>query len=340
MDRRDRLLSGLDLQNHVGMEIGALCRPFLMRDEGQVLYVDHAETPALRHKYANDPDVNLDNLVEVDVVWGASTLKEALGDRRVDYIVASHVIEHVPDLIGWLHELSMVLAENGALRLIIPDKRFTFGYLRRETCLSDVLYSNVVHARYPQPHVVLDYVLNVTKVDCAKAWRDEIESDALEFHHSIEDAVGVTRDVIDHHTYHDVHCWVFTPLSFARLITELAQHGLIDFKCVWFHQTEIDQLEFMVAAQKCNDRGEIIDSWRSKVREMLLQGPNVTNAIDTRHRAVSTDSNDTDRLNTKLLTALSERDRAQRIADALLTSNSWKLTKPLRILKQVFARSN
>ena len=37
--------------------------------------------------------------------------------------------------------------------------------------LADALHCFLVHARHPQPHIVLDYVLNVTKIDCAKAWR-------------------------------------------------------------------------------------------------------------------------------------------------------------------------
>jgi 2-polyprenyl-3-methyl-5-hydroxy-6-metoxy-1,4-benzoquinol methylase len=47
----------------------------------------------------------MDKLVEVDAIWGQNTLTEALKGQQVDYIVASHVIEHVPDLIHFLIQI-------------------------------------------------------------------------------------------------------------------------------------------------------------------------------------------------------------------------------------------
>jgi hypothetical protein len=64
-------LAGLDTKNLAGLEIGALCRPFIGREEGQpVIYVDHADTPTLRKKYANDSSVTVDRIVDVDAVLG------------------------------------------------------------------------------------------------------------------------------------------------------------------------------------------------------------------------------------------------------------------------------
>ena len=51
----------------------------------------------LRLRYANDPHVDVTQIVEIDAVWGEKTILDALDDKLVDYIIASHVIEHVPD---------------------------------------------------------------------------------------------------------------------------------------------------------------------------------------------------------------------------------------------------
>lgn len=262
MDRRDKLLHGIDIANTTGVEIGALCRPFLKKTEGNVIYVDHATTQTLRDKYRNDPNVVLDELVEVDAVWGANTLAEAVG-RKADYVVASHVVEHVPDLISWLEELHAILHDSGEVRLIVPDKRFTFDYLRAETQLADIMYAKLVKARFPQPHVVLEYVLNVSKIDSAKAWRGRIDEARLERHHTIELAVDAARQVLDKGAYHDVHCWVFSPLSFAKLMEALAESGQLGFKCSDFYDTEFDTIEFFVGLQKCSDRQEMVRSWKS-----------------------------------------------------------------------------
>src|SRR5258708_2170191 len=105
MDRKNKLIAGLELKESVGMEIGALCRPVVTRSDGEILYIDHTDSQSLREKYRADPDVNIAEIVDVDGIWGSNTLSDAIGGRKVDYIIASHVIEHVPDLITWLSEL-------------------------------------------------------------------------------------------------------------------------------------------------------------------------------------------------------------------------------------------
>jgi SAM-dependent methyltransferase len=261
--RKQKLLSGLNLRDSVGLEIGALCRPFTSRSDGEVIYVDHASTEALKEKYKNDPDVDLDALVHVDAVWGENTLQEAIGGKTVDYVVASHVIEHVPDLIGWIGELRSVLNPSGEVRLIVPDKRFTFDYLRNETRIDSVLYCNLVRARIPQPHVLIDYCMHVAKVDQREAWDRVLDPDLVERHHGIETAIGVARDIIDNGAYHDAHCWVFTPKSFARLFREMAELDLIDFACVGFNDTERYDMEFFVAMQVSSDKEQTVQSWRT-----------------------------------------------------------------------------
>lgn len=259
--REQRLLAGLDQANRVGLEIGALCRPFLRKDRGPVIYVDHADTQTLREKYKDDPGVDVDAIVEVDAVWGANTLLQALGGRHVDYVVASHVIEHVPDLIAWLNELRSILNSGGEVRLIVPDKRFTFDYFREETRIAAVLHSNLIRARVPQPQVLIDYCINVAKVDCASAWKAPLDPLAVERHHDLETALGVAQDCLQNGAYHDVHCWVFSPRSFARLFREMAELDLIDFACGNFFDTARNDMEFFVSLEPSDDKSRIVESW-------------------------------------------------------------------------------
>src|SRR5437868_3008097 len=82
-------------------------------------------------------------------------LLEAVG-RPVDYVVASHVIEHVPDLIGWLAEVREALEPGGELRLAVPDRRYTLDYRRSVSRLADVVHAWFMRARRPLPHQILD----------------------------------------------------------------------------------------------------------------------------------------------------------------------------------------
>ena len=88
VNRVDKILSHIDPANQSGLKIGALCRPIVARERGPVRYVDHMDTASLRGKYAVDPNVDVDKIVDVSFVWGEKTLPQAVGDERFDYVVA------------------------------------------------------------------------------------------------------------------------------------------------------------------------------------------------------------------------------------------------------------
>ena len=118
MDRA-KLLAMIDVAGGRGLEIGALMKPIVTRDMGRIEYVDRASTEELRRWYANQGHVDPSEVVEVDHVWGSQTLLDCVGGQRsYDYVVASHVIEHIPDLLGWLQEIASVLADGGMARAL------------------------------------------------------------------------------------------------------------------------------------------------------------------------------------------------------------------------------
>lgn len=341
MERRDKLLHGIDVSTRAGLEIGALCRPFLKREDGDVTYVDHADTATLREKYRNDPDVQLNKLVDVDAVWGANTLVEAIG-RKVDYVVASHVVEHVPDLIGWLQELQSVLNDGGEVRLVVPDKRFTFDYLRHETHLAEVVYATLLKTRTPLAHLVLDYVVNVVKLDGGKAWRGEVDETTLERHHTIEQAkqcaLGALRDGV----YHDIHCWVFTPRSFGLLFADLAARGLMSFECTSFFDTAPYTNEFFVGLRPTTDAVRAEQSWR----EMAMSAQYIETSLATAQAPDPTAVELSEKLAhaehtvKEIQRALADAERARDFAErervesrrqlsAILASRTWKMTSRL-----------
>jgi SAM-dependent methyltransferase len=259
--RRSKLLAGINLDTATGVEIGALCRPFVRREDGPIIYVDYTDTDSLSQRYANDPMVDITRIVDVDAIWGENTLIDAVKGQCVDYVVASHVVEHVPDLVAWLREIASILHPTGELRLIVPDKRFTFDYFRRESSLSDVLLSHVIGARIPQPHSILDFALNAADVDTATAWRRKIRIGETRRGHTLEGALTLAKDAIERGIYHDVHCWTFTPASFALILRDLASAGLIDFACEGFYDPEYNDSEFFVRLRRSNNIDYILQSW-------------------------------------------------------------------------------
>lgn len=269
MNRTESLLYGLDVQRTRGLEIGPLASPIVSKKEASIYYVDFADTDFLRNRYKDDPYVDISKIVSVDAVWGEKSLRETIGGKSVDYIVASHVIEHVPDFVTWLSELHSVLNKHGQVRLAIPDKRYSFDYLRQESRLSDILSAYLIRARIPQPHEILDFCLNKISIDTPSAWRNEIDPKNIEKEFTFEKAMWLAQDAISNGVYHDVHCWVFTPCSFATLCHELAKVNLLKLACHYFIDTAPNQLEFFVALKTTSNQIEVVDSWAMMINTIL-----------------------------------------------------------------------
>lgn len=334
MDRKAKLTQGLDLRHSRGIEIGALANPVVSRDLGDVLYVDYTDTASLQARYANDPLVRTEDIVQVDAIWGSKTLAEAVAPaENFDYVIASHVVEHVPDLIAWLNELCDVIKPEGQIRLVVPDRRYSFDYLREETRAADVLSAHLVKARIPQPHEILDFTLNKTTVDVAQAWAGSLDRASLPRDFTVEGALCICRDAMENGTYHDVHCWVFTPKSFAKLMYELCSYGMIDLACAMFEDTEHEQLEFFVGMQRCADKQEQLASWLSMANRATGQiEPSMLKADAQRAKGNAANKD-------AIIEELSASLKDTRLAlEEMRLSRSWKVTAPLRKLARLFRR--
>ncbi len=347
-DRRHILLQGLDVAAGSGIEIGALAWPIVSRADGNITYVDWADTETLRRKYADDPNVDVDRIVRVDAVWGDKTLAEAVGaGRKFDYVIASHVVEHVPDLIAWIGELLAVLGEAGEIRLAVPDKRYTFDCLRRETTLADIIAAHLYRARKPMAGQVLDFFINYIPVDLLGLWQGTVDVASLRPDPArLPLAVELARGAVAG-DYHDVHCWVFSPVSFTRLMEQLVAGGWLDCRCAMFTDTARHQLEFFIGLTREPDREAAAASWRHAADALVAAGDRM--AAGEALAAVEADRDlhagrlkqvegELARIRARL-TAASERAAAAESRVAAMTrSRSWRYTAMLRQLKDRLTR--
>lgn len=95
-------------------------------------YVDMFSPEVARRYYPEIPDDVA--LVEPAIVAPAHRIAE-LGDRSQDFVIASHLLEHVKDPIATLAEWHRGLKRGGTLYLVIPDMRGTFDVSRERTPL-------------------------------------------------------------------------------------------------------------------------------------------------------------------------------------------------------------
>jgi SAM-dependent methyltransferase len=139
MTREDKALYALNKKG-AGLEIGPSHHPIAPKSRGfNVHILDHASAEELRAKYKGH-GVNLDNVENVDFVWSGQSLPDLIGRTACyDWIIASHVIEHVPDLGSFLQQCEALLKTDGVLSLVIPDKRYCFDYFSPPSTTGSVL---------------------------------------------------------------------------------------------------------------------------------------------------------------------------------------------------------
>jgi SAM-dependent methyltransferase len=118
-----------------GIEIGALHQPLPLPRNAKARYVDRMTVPELRSHY---PELRDCALVRVDVIDDGEILG-SVSDASVDFVIASHLLEHCQDPIGSIASWLRVLRPRGILYLAVPDKRHTFDRDRPVTPLEHLI---------------------------------------------------------------------------------------------------------------------------------------------------------------------------------------------------------
>ena len=164
---------------------------------------------------------------EVDhVLDGSKTLSEHIGKAGYyDYIVASHVIEHVPDMLGFMKSCEALLRPDGVLLLAVPDKRHCFDVLQPLSTTGVVLQAHLDGHKRPTAGAVFDdRAYNAVRAD-AIGW---VAGDTRDLRFFIGlDVARRDYDTIctDLGAYMDVHIWRFVPSSFRLIAHDLAVIG-------------------------------------------------------------------------------------------------------------------
>lgn len=148
------LLRKHNLIKHIkgkGIEIGALNNPLNVdHEKAWVTYLDMLDKEGLAKQ---NPEIPASEIKAPDIVADAENL-EILGDASEDFIIASHLLEHLPNPIKTLKEFYRILKTGGILYMNIPDKRYTFDKERPVTSLSHLLqdYKNEATPETSTPH--------------------------------------------------------------------------------------------------------------------------------------------------------------------------------------------
>jgi hypothetical protein len=232
-DRRQHFLSLHDFSVGRGLEIGPLDAGISDPEIDQVSYVDVFDTAGTRQHYADDPNVILDLIPHIDYpLYDGGTMRSlteaAAPGAPYDWVIASHVIEHVPDVIGWLGQVAAVTVDGGALVLAVPDRRYCFDRHRPPTTTGQAIEAHEAGHSRPSLRAVYDHFSSAVSVDPVGLWEcDRPPTRAARVHDAATVRAAMERCRAGE--YVDCHVWTFTPESLLDQIRELRGLALCDW---------------------------------------------------------------------------------------------------------------
>jgi len=235
MDRKE-ILRAFFKAADFGLEIGPSYNPVAPKNQGyNVETTDYTSAANLREKY-KDEAVDISLIEEVDYVTDGQRISSIIKNKHYDYILASHVIEHIPDIVGFFKDCEFLLKENGVLILAVPDKRYCFDVFKPLSSTGDILQAYLEQrTRHPLGKYFDDLAYNASCNDSIAWSQDTIGS--IKLMHSVTEATKKVESIKESKEYHDVHGWRFTPDSFRLIINDLFQAGYISLKEKDFHDT-------------------------------------------------------------------------------------------------------
>lgn len=151
-----RFLHGL------GIEIGPLHVPIEVDKRCcRVKYVDRLTPVEVKRRF---PELKDEDIVSPDIIFDVALdgLKP-IADSSLDFIIASHLHEHVPNPLGLIKECYRVLRNEGFLYLAVPDKNYTFDRDRQRTPLSHLIKDMENNTTTVDEEHLVEWVINVNK---------------------------------------------------------------------------------------------------------------------------------------------------------------------------------
>jgi SAM-dependent methyltransferase len=218
-----------------GLEIGPCYNPLFPKKSGnKVKSLDYASADQLRKIHASNPNVDVSKIEDVDFIWNGEPYSTLVGAERFDWIFASHVVEHTPDLISFINECASILKPGGSLFLATPDKRYIFDMFRQQSSLASIIDAHTEKRKRPSMGAVVDSLFYIGIRKDEMSLFDEILIPYLP-------AGNISKHLIEeiecHESYKDAHVWTFTPNHFRLIIETLFNAGLINLREAYFRDT-------------------------------------------------------------------------------------------------------
>jgi SAM-dependent methyltransferase len=275
----------VDLETSEGLEIGACDLPTVPRDWEKCEFADFRSSDDLIRTFNLPPET----VVPVKYILNRDIDLHLQINRKFDYIILCHVIEHVPNVISYLQSLRKLLKPKGVVFIACPDKRRTSDAPRPSTTLDHLLADYYHNTCYPP----LDHILEGSKV-----W------------------AGLAQlSMNDPRAFYDWACNNF-------------ESGLADAHChVWFDEEFFSQIEYLTCGNIIGGLKSVGKGYNNPDYNeffMVLQATSLEGFEDPKRQ---TPNPENERLQLQISRLSSELSKANNQIEAMESSKFWKLRK-------------
>lgn len=207
-----------------GLDIGPFDKPFIPDSKAMGLVVETVDRWSPEDLRRLFPEIKDSIITAPTYLFDVSSKGLVFSpDERYDFLICSHVIEHVANPFWLIHECYRVLKEKGVLYLSVPDCRYSDDQGRALTSYDYLLdlYNNEI-LEIPDERV-LDYLRSP---QIYTGWVKE----AFENH-------AVTKEILDNERLRSFHVHVWDSRSFIDQFVRFSEFaglswGLLDL-FVW-----------------------------------------------------------------------------------------------------------
>jgi hypothetical protein len=213
------------------LEVAPFFDPVLAKSDYNVYYTDYVDTDALRGKADQNPTGRNAVVPPIDFVWVPGRPLRACVPPGLtfDFVVASHVMEHVPNPVGWLNDLLSVTRVGGQVGVFLPDRRNPLDVFRNQTSFADVVAWWAGQPAIPTLEQITDFLGSGSRPpsDEPQRW---VRSRAmnLERRNTDQNVINFAELIAREPRYLDVHCSVWESASFVDIFRRVVQFGMLN----------------------------------------------------------------------------------------------------------------
>lgn len=212
----------------IGLEIAPNFAPLITKTERNILYCDYLTYDELVEREKNNqPRIDCGLTVQkLDFIWkSGKELKECSPINHYDFIISSHVLEHVPDFLGYLYQMRSVLKDDGVIAFVLPDIKGSGEYFRRTSTCAELINAYLNASNWPTAAQIYDGFRHHFRFENQPVDGKTLVDFSQDF--TAQDCYTLAqRSLTD---YIDVHCWSFSIDSFLEVMKELKSIGAFDF---------------------------------------------------------------------------------------------------------------